>query len=913
MAVRKPTSPIRKGIHTDIPSQFPAIYREDGALFVEFVKSYYEWLDDQPGNSREAFLAKDIDETYGQFLVYYKNTYLNDLPFTDEEGVRFAIKHIQDLYRRKGSEESLRLFFRLFFDEEVEIFYPSYAMLRASDSIWKVQRYLELKPVLSTEDYPIKRGDRIFGDNSRAEAYVDEIVFRNFRGALTPIAFLSNIYGEFVSDDGLTARRYQDGESITVKIGRLIYGSIDSISINREKREPENRLGDKVKIVSQKFGFEAKGIVSEIADTTTGLIDFFIQDGGWGYATNNDENETLVSNQVLMLNTKGNPINFTDFDEVLALDSLLVNTLPNAEEVYTETASGYGRVVWIDPTTNVIHLHTSNTAAFDNFSDFEPYEFEAKFGKVDLNWATVISDIEDIIDGTLTSGAVYNFWNEEVATNIKRADITYNQFITASDVFYITEYSEGRPIRFDFSENIRINIVEYLKNNVNTKTTVNSTVRDRYLTITETDTHSVILTRTFNDTADYDISSVTDTETVAVVTDIIGDFIEVPLNATDYDMSGDGPIDIDTPFEDAFSPKTITIGQINRIGVIDDGLDYTFDVKSKVVQNEIIGYDNYDVAIMFDRNDFVLVPGDIVTQERQVNSLLFQANIDKNDPATPNDSTDDTYTVRGEYIKTEGPYHYFRMRSFFGFDNDHPVSIQNNNYTIVDIAKDYTSKRMGENADIPGEAFFASGQIQKVKVEETGYRYRSGETVDIINIEPYHYVNGQRLDNPKFNVKVAEAVITTNGTGFLEGKWLTPTSFISDEGKVLQDNNYYQEYSYDVSSLIKANRYEELLKDKIGVAGTKLFSSTLINSFNNFEPVDDVIMEIWNLETVDLAKTANNVSVDTIGVEEPLIIDGTVQRDSSNNVITVVADTLGAVLSSIDQSASDALTQDIND
>jgi len=894
MAVRLPLSPVRENIASDIPSQFPAIYREDGALYVDFVKTYYEWLDEQPGDTREAFLVKDIDTTFGEFLVYYKNTYLNDLPFTDEESVRFAIKHIQDLYRRKGSEESLRLFFRLFFDEEIEVFYPSYAMLRASDSIWKIQRYLELKPVLSTEDYPIKKGDRIFGDNSSAEAYVDEVVFRNFRGALTPIAFLSNIYGEFVSDDGLTARRRVNGENVTIKLGRPIYGSIDSISVKREKREPDNFVGDKLKIVSQKFGFEAKGVVNEIAETTTGIIDFFIEDGGWGYATDNNENETLVTNQVIMINPKGNPINFTDFDEVLVLDAAITNTRPNDTTVYTDTVSGYGRVNWIEEDTNVIHLITTANSAFDNLNSFEPFEVDAVFGKVDLDWTQIESDLDDIVAGTVTSGPIYNFWNETAGGN-PRGDVTDNGSITQLDIDNIVNYSNDVPIVSAIEDRIKTHIVDFVKFNVNKPTVVNTTVRDRYLTIAQSDTHKIILTRTYNDTADYNITTVDDTETIRIITDPVGDFINTSLDASDYDMSGSQftNVNLNTTFEDAFITKPLTIGAINGIGIIDDGFDYTFDVKSKVIQQEILGYDIYDVGIQFDRNDFVLIPGDVIIQERQVNSLLFQANVDNNDPETPTDASDDTYYVRAEYIRTDGAYHYFRMKSFFGFDDDHTVSIQNNNYTIVDIKKDYTSKRMGENADIPGEAFFASGQISKIKVVESGYRYRNGETVDIINVEPFHYINGVKVDNPKYNTKVAEAVITTKGTGFLEGRWLTPTSFISDEGKVLQDNDYYQEYSYDVSSLIKANRYEELLREKISVAGTKLFSSTLINSLNNFEPIADVAMEIYNLTTPE--------------------IEAEGQPSANTYVSTQSGEDLVAVIAELDETASATITQDIND
>ena len=51
----------------------------------------------------------------------------------------------------------------------------------------------------------------------------------------------------------------------------------------------------------------------------------------------------------------------------------------------------------------------------------------------------------------------------------------------------------------------------------------------------------------------------------------------------------------------------------------------------------------------------------------------------------------------------------------------------------------------------------------------------------------------------------------------------------------IHDNDYYQEYSYDVSSIVDPAVYTPLIDETVGVAGTKLFSTPLINSINNLE------------------------------------------------------------------------------
>jgi hypothetical protein len=113
---------VRDHISPTIPDQFPALYREDGEWLVEFTKAYYEFNEQQM--DRNIPKLRDIDSTLASFLIFFKKKYLNSLPLDTIVDTRFIIKHIQDLYKRKGSEESLRLLFRMFYDEDIEVFYP---------------------------------------------------------------------------------------------------------------------------------------------------------------------------------------------------------------------------------------------------------------------------------------------------------------------------------------------------------------------------------------------------------------------------------------------------------------------------------------------------------------------------------------------------------------------------------------------------------------------------------------------------------------------------------------------------------------------------------------------------------------------------------------------------------------------
>lgn len=273
----------RSRISSDIPEQFPDIYRLDSPVFVDFVKAYYEAVEEFDNFSfREAKVIRDIDSTFERFLSHYRDKYLRDFPTVDPDDTRFIIKHIQDLYRRKGTEESIRLIFRLFFQEEIEVYYPGKNIFKSSDSVYRSSLYLEMNPVSSPDNYPISAGQYIVGDTSKARAYVDEVTFRQFQGVIVPIINISNmIGGSFVKDDDISIESF-DGTRTTV--GRIMSGSISDITIKPGNKSDDNKEGDEYEIISEFGGVVGKAVATAIEEQSTGSIDFTVSDGGYGYS-----------------------------------------------------------------------------------------------------------------------------------------------------------------------------------------------------------------------------------------------------------------------------------------------------------------------------------------------------------------------------------------------------------------------------------------------------------------------------------------------------------------------------------------------------------------------------------------------------------------------------------------------------
>ena len=244
------------------------------------------------------------------------------------------------------------------------------------------------------------------------------------------------------------------------------------------------------------------------------------------------------------------------------------------------------------------------------------------------------------------------------------------------------------------------------------------------------------------------------------------------------------------------------------------------------------------------------------------------------DPSFETDSLVE-YTAKGRFLKREGNDFYFRQLSFYDFDEAYQINIKNNLYALTNVRPDSTSLPMGKNAVISGDASYEQGQIDSINVTNTGYRYGDQEVVNVQNSA------GQT---------VATATLRTLGPGTTEGKWSSSTSFLSDSTKALHDNDYYQEYSYDISTIIDPDKYDTLIKDTVGVAGTKVFGSPLINTNSNLDSTLDVEFQVWNLS------------------DEAYVTEGTAENMMTENNPSEV---LHTELVSLDQTASNAVTTSI--
>jgi hypothetical protein len=342
-----------------VNSQFPNFFKENGPQFVAFVKAYYEWLEtfNQPVYlTRRYYDIKDIDQTLDEFIVFFKNKYLIGIDFDTTTDIRHIIKHALDIYRSKGTPRELKLLFGLVYGKDVDLYYPSTDLFKLSDGNWFQPKYIELKPSTNNILYYHKE---IIGATSGAIAFVDDVIRKNIKGALTDVAYISAISGNFVTGEILLP---VDG-SIDITQCTTMIGSLTSIEVSPDGTGSGYHIGD---ITTYTSLYGAGGLLRvNTLGSKSGIIDFSLVDGGYGFSANAwvyTGNASLTISNVVQSNAFAR--NYWDFEDLITEEKVSLNYI-NANGFFGvgNNITTYFSNGGVMGTGSIIALNQSNTTA----------------------------------------------------------------------------------------------------------------------------------------------------------------------------------------------------------------------------------------------------------------------------------------------------------------------------------------------------------------------------------------------------------------------------------------------------------------------------------------------------------------------------------------------------------------------
>lgn len=134
---------------------------------------------------------------------------------------------------------------------------------------------------------------------------------------------------------------------------------------------------------------------------------------------------------------------------------------------------------------------------------------------------------------------------------------------------------------------------------------------------------------------------------------------------------------------------------------------------------------------------------------------------------------------------------------------------------VTSVTIDGNTKFLGLNSIILANTITGNGSVTSMEIVDSGFGYLDDEELFFEN------ENG---------ISSGFAIVRTQGKSL--GFYRDRSGFLSDDKK-LHDGNYYQEYSYEVRSSVTLNKYSEMLRNVLHVAGTKYFGALVYNSLAN--------------------------------------------------------------------------------
>lgn len=880
-----------KNIAHLIESQFPTFYQEDGELFIEFVKKYYEWMQSSNNaiyHSRRLLEYKDIDSTVDSFIIYFKEKYLNAIQFETVSNTKQFVKHSLDLYRSKGTERSIDLFFKLVYGKPAEVYYPGDDVFKPSAGRWTVPKYLEVEKTGNLKNFV---NSQIVGLNSGATAFVEKYIRKKIKGKFIELFYISAISGTFLKDERIASTR-------TGEVGPTILGSVNTLQVITGGSN-YNR-GDIVTLYSNN-GAQAKARVAATSNIS-GLVSFSLVNGGWGYSSNT---QVLVSDKVLTLSNveidtsvntgNGAFYRFETISQPMATvnyTNLVGETLSVGDNLYkyidATNIISQAKILSISNTTTntgTLLITTSN----GNFSPYYTLQTESTDILVYQN------DLEISLVGETLGSYANTFYklsniNDENDESLllETADYLLGEVESTANVSLYTDASAYANV-IKNSANLTINIIDssipfangnyvYQVNSTSgvigtarvaaasyngtnaiirligangifkSNTTLYSNTSNAYGTVTNiTTTVGVINTYGTFVTGNNNVTLGLNSNTYGSITRVsTGSLANVQIgNTFIYDetvnMNTDllkyylyTPLNATTygfPFNPTANASTIFSEYLNFE-------DVTFgSIFNIITSNPGINYDTAPMVVVYDPLGLSFSKRDIIIEIANNTSTFFT-----NEIVSINDR--DIGVVKAG--SNSSVLHLKRISVLDAnadlateFDYDEYVKSENDEFIKLNetiIGKDSGAIAIVTNftTDYNTEFIGINADITANTVTAPGYV----TSLDVYDSGYGYYDEEVVTFMSNTNTSEGTVQVSIDNYGFSQGYYMDNDSALSSTKKL--HGPYYQEFSYVIRSPVVLNKYEGMLRNILHMAGTKYFAEYVHTETTNLVPSNKI-------------------------------------------------------------------------
>jgi hypothetical protein len=838
-----------------IKSQFPQFYHEEGERFMAFVEAYYEYMEQSGKMSDEIRNLQnyhDISTTTDQFIKYYINSFLPSVPLDAMADKKLMVKNIREFNIARGTLASYKLLFRALYNQDVNVNFPSEQILKVSDGDWRKERYLVTS--YDPQVYTLI-GKTIIGRTSRSEALVEDVVRKTVRGRDISQIILSNVKGIFDHLEPITLLSDLNNPTPFAPIAESGINRLDVVSLGGFYR-----VGDVVDLISTDIGDFGKAVVTETQDLL-GSLTYSLVDGGSGYTesgTNattidfiggdgtepgsftiqrNDITDTfaiaicttyLASNTVYgalaptVTGADGNPVTMNTFANVIigassygfpeeaeavtsgidyrdhkdavlsvantqtiSIGSSLFGVTSSANATVTDIISGAAgaAVLKVDGYRNfgsseTLKITTSAGPSVGTVSSFSGNVIGYHVMDVANLASVTISEGDELVGVTSGSfGVVKKILNQSAGGYINSEnplDVRdlLTVIVTANNTSNTTSQFSVGPIKpFLEHEPLRI---------VGSATVVANC---------ETDTANVEYEAMYTKLIDSILFEATTFGTIAQ--------LSLPVSGSGYSVAptirirnngiaalgvGESYLTLQTDDINWNTGNSSYVSIDTNDKIVQTGTGASADVKTIPVAKTQYANGTYEMVVRVWQTPLQRAPGNI----NFANNATVQIQIYDSD-----------------YIFGEAD-----TRSTVGSGSAKIVSIDDRGI-------------LGQNAQVLANVG-ANGTIVALRTIDSGFCYKDNEIVII--------------ERPSRNLGVsASARLSLSGVANSEGYYATTKSHVSSRRGVIQDNRYYQEFSYEVVSPISLDKYRDTVLKLVHPAGQALFGKfqTQSNAYLN--------------------------------------------------------------------------------
>jgi hypothetical protein len=248
------------------------IISENNYNFLEMLDAYYKWCESHGQWLNE---TKQLIDNYNYELIandklfVYKDVFLRLFPIDNPDMIRSLVKFSKVFYEHRGNLESYKFLFKLLWNEDIEIEYPTDWILRSSDGIWTANQYLL---VSYNDNFENLIGNKIVGEISKSSGVIDSVSTVITESKIYTKLRLQKLTGNFILDENVTVFI----ESTNKKYTAVVYPLLGAYEIvNKGKGYIE---GADIPVLYDGSGKYFKATISAV-DESGGILSLNIKPG----------------------------------------------------------------------------------------------------------------------------------------------------------------------------------------------------------------------------------------------------------------------------------------------------------------------------------------------------------------------------------------------------------------------------------------------------------------------------------------------------------------------------------------------------------------------------------------------------------------------------------------------------------